>query len=190
MAYKKHYNWNEIQTDYDKGMTYRDLGEKYGVTFNSIANAKKRGELVTRTLSEAGKLHFKHNPARGPGEEARKRTSERMLTNNPGGRSKWFDVDGKKCQGTWERDFALYCNEHNIEWHRCKPWKYVMDDKTRNYTPDFYIPSKDLYIEIKGNWWGDDRRKMDCVITQYPDRSILILEKEKYKQLLQGELVW
>lgn len=190
MAYKKHYDWKEIQKDYDTGMTYRSLRDKYGVTYNSISNAKKRGELVTRTLSEAGKLYFMHNPARSPGEEARLRTSIRMSANNPGGRSKWFTVDSKKCQGTWERDFALYCNEQGIEWDRCKPWKYIMDDKVKSYTPDFYIPSKDLFIEIKGRWWGDDRRKMDCVIAQHPDKKILILEKENYQQLMRGELVW
>ena len=190
MPHKKHYNWELIQEDYDKGFSYRDLGKKYGVTQNAISNARKRGELKTRSKSEAGLLYFKHNPPTVMSEEARQRQSERMSENNPGGKSKWFEINGKKVQGTWELNFAKHCNDHSIKWDRCKPWKYTMDGKVRSYTPDFYIPSKDLYIEIKGRWWGEDRRKMDCVIEQHPDKNILILEKEQYNKLLEGELVW
>ena len=185
-----HYNWEDIQKDYDNGLSYRKIGVKYGVTQNAIANAKKRGVLKTRDRSEAASLHFKNNPANTMGIEARKRQSERMSKHNPGGKSKWFEINGKKVQGTWELNFAKHCNEHSIEWDRCKPWKYTMDGKVRSYTPDFYIPSKDLYIEIKGRWWGEDKRKMDCVIEQHPDKNILILEKEQYNKLLEGELVW
>lgn len=190
MSHKKHYNWTELQQDYDNGLSYRNLEKKYGVTQNAIANAKKRGDLKTRTISDAGLLYFKHNTPTVMGQEARDRQSKRMSENNPGGKSKWFEINGKKVQGTWELNFAKHCNKHSIQWDRCKPWKYVKDGKTRSYTPDFYIPSKDLYIEIKGRWWGDDRRKMDCVIKQHPDKNILILEKEQYNKLLEGELVW
>src|SRR6056297_3547706 len=114
MPHKKHYNWALIQEDYDKGFTYRDLGKKYGVTQNAISNARKRGELKTRSKSEAGVLHFESNPARVMGEEARKRQSERMSKQNPGGKSKWFEINGKKVQGTWELNFAKHCNENNI----------------------------------------------------------------------------
>jgi predicted nuclease of restriction endonuclease-like RecB superfamily len=113
-----------------------------------------------------------------------------MSEHNHGGRSKWFEIDGKKVQGTWELNFAKFCKENNIEWQRCKPWKYKMDKKIRSYTPDFYIPSKKLFIEIKGHWWGDDRRKMNCVIEQHPDKNILIIEKEIYEQMLDGKLEW
>lgn len=190
MTNKKHYNWKEIQKDYDLGLSYRAISIKYNMSQQSIANARKRGDIVTRSTSEASKLYYKHNPAKKMGIEARKRLSKRMSENNPGGRSKWFEVNGKKVQGTWERNFAIYCNENNIKWDRCKPWKYVLDGKERNYTPDFYITEKDLYIEIKGRWWGNDKRKMEAVIEQHPDKKILILEKEKYQQLMRGELVW
>lgn len=190
MPHKKHYDWKEIQKDYNDGLTYRDLEKKYGVTQNAISKARKRGELKTRSPSEAGLLYYKHNPAQVMGIEARKRLSERMSENNPGGKSKWFEIDGKKVQGVWELEFAKYCNNHDIHWTRCKPWKYEMDGKVRHYTPDFYIPSKDLYVEIKGHWWGEDKRKMNAVLEQHNDKKIMILEKEQYQLLLRGELVW
>lgn len=190
MPNKKHYDWNLIQQDYDNGLSYRDIENKYGPTQYTISKAKKRGDLKTRSQQEACLLYFKHHPPHVMGDEARKKTSDRMSKNNPGGKSKWFEINGKRVQGTWELNFAIYCNKNKIEWERCKPWKYLKDGKEKNYTPDFYIPAKDLYIEIKGYWWGNDKEKMDAIISQHPDKKILIIEKEQYKKILEGELVW
>ncbi len=44
--------------------------------------------------------------------------------------------------------------------------------KPRNYTPDFYIPHKDLYIEAKGHLDKGDRVKMLLIKQQYPDLDI------------------
>lgn len=74
-------------------------------------------------------------------------------------------------------------NARGIAWERCKPLKYVLDGKTKNYTPDFYLPAFDLYVEIKGRWWGNDRNKMDAVIKQHPDKKFFIIEKEQYIDL-------
>lgn len=183
MPHKKHYDWIEIQKDYDSGLSFRGLQHKYGIAFNSLVNAKNRGDLITRTKSEASKLRIAEHGPTVMGQDARRRLSERMSQHNPGGKSKWYEVSGKKVQGTWERNFALYCNENNIAWDRCKPWKYVLDGKIKSYTPDFYLPAFDLYVEIKGRWWGNDRAKMDAVIEQHPDKKILIIEKQEYSKL-------
>ena len=183
MPHKKHYDWIEIQKDYDAGLSFRGLQHKYGIAFNSLVNAKNRGDLITRTKSEASKLRIAEHGPTVMGQDARRRLSERMSQHNPGGKSKWYEVSGKKVQGTWERNFALYCNENNIAWDRCKPWKYVLDGKIKSYTPDFYLPAFDLYVEIKGRWWGNDRAKMDAVIEQHPDKKILIIEKQEYSKL-------
>ena len=183
MPHKKHYDWIEIQKDYDAGLSFRGLQHKYGIAFNSLVNAKNRGDLITRTKSEASKLRIAEHGPTVMGQDAKRRLSERMSQHNPGGKSKWYEVSGKKVQGTWERNFALYCNENNIAWDRCKPWKYVLDGKIKSYTPDFYLPAFDLYVEIKGRWWGNDRAKMDAVIEQHPDKKILIIEKQEYSKL-------
>ena len=35
-----------------------------------------------------------------------------------------------------------------------------------------------------------DREKMDIVLKTYPDKNIVIVEKEQYEKFLGGELVW
>ena len=124
----------------------------------------------------------------------KKNISRRMSVKNNGGRSKWYEVAGQKCQGTWERNVALKFEELGIEWQKLKIHKdileYIMDGQIRSYTPDFYLPAYNVFLEVKGHWWGRDREKMDIVLATYPHKNIIIIEKEKYERLLQGELVW
>jgi hypothetical protein len=128
------------------------------------------------------------------GKDARLKLSEEQSLRNRGGKSKWFVVNGIKVQGTWEYKIALKLNEMNISWTKPKTnsdiFKYELDGKTKSYAPDFFLPEENIYLEVKGYWWGDDRRKMDAVIKQHPDKNIQIIEKEQYQKLLQGELVW
>ena len=127
-------------------------------------------------------------------EEAKRKISQKLSSNNKGGRSKWYEVAGQKVQGTWEQNIALKFEELGIRWLKLKTlqhtFDYVMDSKTRCYTPDFYLPDYDLYIEVQGRWWGRDKEKMDIVRNTYPSKKILIIEKEDYEKILRGELVW
>lgn len=124
----------------------------------------------------------------------KKNISRAMSINNKGGRAKWYEVAGQKVQGTWERNVALKFEELGIEWKKLKTnrdtLEYVMDGKTRCYTPDFYLPAYDVLLEVKGHWWGNDREKMDIVLSTYPNKKIIIVEKDEYEKILRGELVW
>ena len=127
-------------------------------------------------------------------DEAKRKISQKLSINNKGVRAKWYNVAGQKCQGTWERNVALKLEELGIEWKKLKTNKdvleYVMDNKVRCYTPDFYLPAYNIFLEVKGHWWGRDREKMDIVLETYPGKKIVILEKEQYEKFLGGELVW
>lgn len=43
------------------------------------------------------------------------------------------------------------------------------------YTPDFYIPSRNIFIETKGRFTAADRRKMLSVIQDNPDDTFKML---------------
>ena len=124
----------------------------------------------------------------------KKNTSRRMSIKNNGGRSKWYEVAGQKVQGTWERNIALKFEEMGINWSKPKTnndiWEYKLDNKIKSYAPDFYLPDLNIWLEIKGYWWGNDRQKMDIVQQTYPNRKIIIIEETDYKKILAGELVW
>jgi len=121
-------------------------------------------------------------------EESKRKISEKLSVNNKGGRAKWYDVAGQKVQGTWERDIALKLEDLGISWIKLKTnkdtLKYVMHGKERSYTPDFYLPEFDMFFEIKGFWWGNDREKMEIVVNTHQDKRIVIIEKQEYEQIL------
>lgn len=43
------------------------------------------------------------------------------------------------------------------------------------YTPDFYLPNSELFIETKGRFTAADRRKMLSVIRDNPDDKFVML---------------
>lgn len=112
-------------------------------------------------------------------ESVRAATSERMSLHNPGGRTKWYKVYGISVQGTYERDFAEALVAQNISWEKVKTnnhiFKYVKDDKIKSYAPDFYLSEMNLYVEIKGFWWGDDENKMLCVKEQCSNKNVVVI---------------
>ena len=130
----------------------------------------------------------------GHSEKTKQKISLKLSVNNKGGRSKWYEVAGQKVQGTWERNVAQKFEEMGISWKKLNvnihTFEYEIDSKKRNYTPDFYLKEYNIYIEIKGYWWGNDKEKMDIVMNKYPDVKFIIIEKEQYNKIMQGELVW
>jgi hypothetical protein len=90
------------------------------------------------------------------------------------GRTKQVIVDGIKLQGQWEVDFYLWAKESGLNPQRpTTAFKYVWNGE-RWYHPDFYIPSKDLYIEVKGYETDRDRAKWN----QFPHKLSVIKERE------------
>lgn len=130
----------------------------------------------------------------GHSEETKRKLSMIMSSNNRGGRSKWFEVSKQKVQGTWERNIAQKLDEMNIRWEKLKTnkhtFEYEMNGKIKNYTPDFFLRDYNVYLEIKGYWWGQDREKMKIVLEKYSNIKFVIVEKREYEKILQGELVW
>lgn len=148
----------------------------------------KQARSVSRSI-QAALVEGSWAPRR-PGSEAREATSRRMTEKNPGGRCQWFKVDGQTVQGTWERDLAQKMCEIGVPWVRTvaagnRSWSYQTEDGRRHwYTPDFLLPDPGLQLELKGFWWGQDKRKMELVTTQNPSVRIKIVQADLFKRLL------
>jgi hypothetical protein len=67
-------------------------------------------------------------------------------------KSKSAEYKGVKFHSNWEVEFAKFLDNNNIIWKRpTEKFEYIfLDKKIHYYTPDFYLPAFDLYIEIKG----------------------------------------
>lgn len=157
-----------------------------GLTKFTDKRVEKNGQSVSK--SKKGKKGRPHS------EETKRKISLKLSINNKGGKSKWYNVAGQKVQGTWERNCALKFEELKVVWEKLKTnqhtFEYEMEGKTKNYTPDFYLKDYDVYLEIKGYWWGKDKEKMNIILEKYKNKKIIIIEKEQYEKILRGELVW
>lgn len=158
---------------------------------NEVVNNKSK-EMIGNTIYKNWKQHPWLGKTHSP--ETKLKLSKSLSINNKGGRCKWFEVSGQKVQGSWEKNVALKLNELGIRWQKLKTNRhtiqYTLNAKVKSYTPDFYLPDFDTYLEIKGRWWGDDKLKMDAVFSQYPHIKICVIEKDKYDRIMLGEQVW
>lgn len=80
----------------------------------------------------------------------------------------------------WEANFARLMDYLKIEW-QYQP--IVFDLKTQNYTPDFYLPSISIYIEVKNFLWKYSRIRDNKFRKLYPNIKLQLLLKEDYLKL-------
>lgn len=89
-----------------------------------------------------------------------------------------------------EGEFARILDFYNIEWvyEPCSfPLKWEDDRVTEMFTPDFYLPGLDLYIEIttlKQSLVTKKNRKLRLLKQLYPEVKIMLLHKSEYDQFL------
>ncbi len=89
-----------------------------------------------------------------------------------------------------EEEFARILDFYNIEWvyePRSFPLRWDGNNVTEMFTPDFYLPSLDLYIEIttlKQKLVTEKNRKLRCLRELYPEIKIMLLHKNDYDRLL------
>jgi len=83
-------------------------------------------------------------------------------------------------RSTWEANFAKWLTLSNIKW--------LYEQKTfdlgkTNYTPDFYLPEFNCYIEIKGWWRRDAKRKFKLFKKNYLNVNIIVLNRKALSKL-------
>lgn len=124
------------------------------------ANSKRVWtDEMRQNLSSAMKKAVEENPE--------------SYTSSNRGRSKQIVVDGIKFQGKWELEFYQYCKRNDIEVQRSNEWFEYEWSGSRKYFPDFYLPSLDLYVEVKGYETDRDRAKWSA----FP-KQLKIVRKE------------
>lgn len=96
---------------------------------------------------------------------------------------KWYRINNNNniefiVRGTWELKVAEWLNSKNIIWVRKIYLPYIKDGIHKTYTPDFYLPDKNLYLEVKGYFSQLDREKINLVKNQNKIELQLIFGKD------------
>lgn len=82
-------------------------------------------------------------------------------------------------KSSWEANFAKWCDLSEIKW-QYEPKAFYLGGTT--YTPDFYLPEFDCWIEIKGWWIGLAKKKFNFVKNHF-DIRLKLFDERKLKQL-------
>lgn len=79
--------------------------------------------------------------------------------------------NGKLFSSSYEIKYALYCEEHNIEYIlHPDPIRYMFNNEYHLYFPDFYIPSENKYVDPKNSY-----------LINHPQKHLGISDSEKIK---------
>ena len=80
----------------------------------------------------------------------------------------------------WEANFARILNFLNIKWE-FQPKIFKLENQ--RYTPDFYLPESNTYIEIKNFLSDYSKNRYDGFRKSYPDLRLVLILKEDYLKL-------
>ena len=89
-----------------------------------------------------------------------------------------------------ERDFARVLDFYGVEW-RYEPRTFVLHENvdghpTEAFSPDFYLPDLDLYIELttlKQRLVTKKNRKIRELRQRYPGINVMILYRKDWQNL-------
>ena len=91
-----------------------------------------------------------------------------------------------KLDSSYEVTLAENLDHHGIRWERCSRFPYHMNDNLHYYTPDFYLPDHNVYLDPKNDFLiqninpslgYSDTDKIQQVMKENKIR-IIILDKE------------
>lgn len=164
---------------------YDAMKTKRGTTArNQFSKARDEGRVILMSASTKEKLSAsatKQNKTQWT-DEARTKHSmimKQVVIDNPDsysksnvcGRVKMTMYNGQKLKGSWEVKTAQWLDANNIEW-QCeeKPQPYFWDNGWHLYFPDFYLPTLNAYIEVKGY----QQERDDAKWSQFKNELIII----------------
>ena len=201
---------DKIKKMYSDGYSIQDIANVLNVAYASLQRYMKKNNVITRTLKDAKKISKKtcvglqtwrkHFGSWNKGltkadERVRiniERSTATQLKNgkNKGANNPMYGKLPKFHSGfrsdlnhfvrsSWEANFCRILNYLNIRYEYEKYCFKLLDGRT--YTPDFFIPSKNVFYEIKGYANNDKHLKFK---EQYLDKKIIIVNEKYYNKLM------
>jgi len=80
----------------------------------------------------------------------------------------------------WEANIVRLFNYLGIKWiYQPRTFDLI----SQNYTPDFYLPEYDTYIEVKNFLWKYSKIRDKNFRKLYPDTNLILLLKKEYLKL-------
>lgn len=120
---------------------------------NGYTKAKQKNKTFKHTEEARKKISEKSKTLKHT-KETKKKLSLIAKKRNLGGfsRSKKH-YNGYKLGSSYEVTVAKSLDANNIKWEQCKRFTYIDSNGVdRTYTPDFYLPDYNIYLEPKNDY--------------------------------------
>lgn len=148
----------------------------------NIKNKRRRAKFCSKKCSS--KYLYKSDDVRKVLSEKRIKHLENSKHIN------WIDTyninnELIKVQGNWEKEFALSCNRLGVLYER----KSVKFTNSSRYTPDFYLPEYNFFVEIKGFLYEKDKYKMLVAVNNTNLDLRMISDIKKIKSISLQDLI-
>lgn len=105
-------------------------------------------------------------------------TAEKQIGRIPDYNKYRAHYDGPKgkylMRSKWEVAYAEWMDRQNIDWQYEPRWFNLGGT---SYTPDFYLPAEDRYVEIKGRMTEENARKLKLFAERYPQIELTVLQR-------------
>jgi len=80
----------------------------------------------------------------------------------------------------WEANIARLYEYLEVKWEYAPR---VFDIGGQNYTPDFYLPETDTYVEVKNFWWKYSIERDKKFRERYKNLKLKVILKDEYLEL-------
>ena len=152
---KNKYNWPEIQAYYDLGHSISEVSAKFSVTKQMCMRSK---HFTSRSKEDQSKMMVATRKDRGTQyhtQDTKDFLSAKAIERGFGGKNyrKTFEYNGVLLESSYELILAKELDKNNIKWIRPKRFKWIdKSGKQRHYTPDFYLPNFNIYLDPKNDY--------------------------------------
>ena len=114
-------------------------------------------ERIAKSAStyNKNKLLGLHNTPHKPySDEFKEKQRQNALKRGLGGFNmrRGVDYNGIKLDSSYEVEVAKNLDRNGVSWARCSRFPYVVNGKLHYYTPDFYLPEYDVYLDPKNDF--------------------------------------
>ena len=170
-----------------------------GLTKENCQVLKETGIKVSATLKEGYASGRLVHPNKGKTKEnnpevakwgrsvsvTRKKLFREGKLKTPEGKNVGNGIGGiRKDLGHYVRSMfeANFCRilKHNHVKYFYERDTFILEDGT-TYTPDFFLPKQNIYIELKGRLFEKDKRKMELFKQNYTNLKLIVIYQDNYK---------
>lgn len=145
-AFNKHYSYC------DGSGKRKSKGVPKGTSWNkglTKADPRVAKNAIATSAALTGRPGKKHT------EEEKAHLSVMARKNGFGGttQSRWIEYNGIKLGSSYEVKVAIDLDAHRVKWEKPRKFDYIdPKGKSRTYTPDFYLPDFDVYLDPKNDF--------------------------------------